>query len=204
MHSATDASAIRAPRPMTMRWSAVTAISLIRCEDTKTVLPSAASAFIRFRIHSTPSGSSPFTGSSRIRISGSPSSAAAMPRRCPMPSENPPARRPAASRSPTRARTSSTRASGSPWLSARHARWWRAARPLCTARASSSAPTFRNGSRSAAYGRPSIVAVPVPGRSRPRIRRIVVDLPAPLGPRKPVILPGWMENVRWSTAVRSP
>src|SRR5699024_6968431 len=30
------------------------------------------------------------------------------------------------------------------------------------------------------------------GSSRPMIIRIVVDLPAPFGPRKPVTLPGWM------------
>ena len=42
-----------------------------------------------------PSGSRPLTGSSNIRIAGSPSSAAAMPSRWPMPRENPPARLPA-------------------------------------------------------------------------------------------------------------
>src|SRR5690349_1641216 len=34
--------------------------------------------------------------------------------------------------------------------------------------------------------------------------RIVVDLPAPFGPRKPVTTPGRTVNVRWSTAVLSP
>ena len=77
------------PWPITMRWSAVTAISFIRWLDTKTVLPSAARRFIRFLIHKTPSGSSPLTGSSRIRTAGSPSSAAAIPSRWPMPRENP-------------------------------------------------------------------------------------------------------------------
>ena len=76
-------------------------ISDIRWLDTKTVRPSAASAFIRFRIHRMPSGSSPLTGSSNIRIGGSPSSAAAMPSRCPMPSEKPLDRFPATSLSPT-------------------------------------------------------------------------------------------------------
>jgi hypothetical protein len=46
--------------------------------------------------------------------------------------------------------------------------------------------------------------VPAVGRSRPTTTRIVVDLPAPLGPRKPVTRPGWMVTVRSSTAVRSP
>src|SRR5262245_45470668 len=33
---------------------------------------------------------------------------------------------------------------------------------------------------------------------------MVVDLPAPLGPRKPVIRPGSTVKLRWSTAVVSP
>ncbi len=47
-----------------------------------------------------PSGSRPFTGSSNSSTGGSPSSAPAMPSRCRMPSENPPARRRAASARP--------------------------------------------------------------------------------------------------------
>ena len=34
--------------------------------------------------------------------------------------------------------------------------------------------------------------------------RIVVDLPAPFGPRKPTISPGATEKLRSSTAVREP
>ena len=89
MNSATVQSAMSLPRPITSRWSAVFSISDIRWLDTNTVRPSAASAFIRLRIHRMPSGSSPLTGSSNIRIAGSPSSAAAMPSRWPMPSEKP-------------------------------------------------------------------------------------------------------------------
>jgi hypothetical protein len=33
---------------------------------------------------------------------------------------------------------------------------------------------------------------------------MVVDLPAPLGPRKPVTTPGRTVTVKWSTAVLSP
>src|ERR1700679_3723127 len=36
------------------------------------------------------------------------------------------------------------------------------------------------------------------------MQRIVVVLPAPFGPRKPVTLPGSMPNVRLSTAILSP
>ena len=41
-NSSTLVSAISRPRPITIRWSAVSAISLIRCDETKTVRPSAA------------------------------------------------------------------------------------------------------------------------------------------------------------------
>ena len=61
-------SAISRPRPMTIRCWAVSAISLIRCEETNTVRPSAASPWSSDRIHRMPSGSRPFTGSSRITV----------------------------------------------------------------------------------------------------------------------------------------
>ena len=34
--------------------------------------------------------------------------------------------------------------------------------------------------------------------------RMVVDFPAPFGPRKPVTMPGLTVKVRWLTAVFSP
>src|SRR5664279_49911 len=43
-------------------------------------------------------------------------------------------------------------------------------------------------------------AWPLVGLSNPRIIRIVVDFPAPLGPRKPVTAPGATVNDRSSTA----
>src|SRR5580704_5656416 len=49
-----------------------------------------------------------------------------------------------------------------------------------------------------------MVVTPLVGASRPRIIRIVVDLPAPLGPRKPVTIPGCTVNVRSSTASFAP
>src|SRR5258705_13503711 len=45
-----------------------------------------------------------------------------------------------------------------------------------------------------------MVAVPAVGWSSPRITRMVVVLPAPFGPRKPVTMPGSTEQVRSSTA----
>ena len=67
--------------------------SLIRWLDTSTARPCPASPRRNPRIHTIPSGSIPLNGSSSISTGGSPSSAAAMPSRCRMPSENPPALR---------------------------------------------------------------------------------------------------------------
>ena len=121
--SSVPVSAISRPRPMTIRCWAVRAISLIRCEETKTVRPSAASPRSSDRIQRIPSVSRPFTGSSRITVRGSPSSAAAMPSRWPMPSEKPPARR-ATPPSPTASTTSSTRDRRMPQVWASASRWW--------------------------------------------------------------------------------
>ena len=126
--SATLVSATSRPRPMTTRWSAVSSSSLIRWLETRIARPSAASDRRYPRIHLIPSGSRPFTGSSNISTGGSPSIAAAMPRRCRMPSENPPARLRATAVSPTCSSTSATRRAGRPLLWAIHSRWSRARR----------------------------------------------------------------------------
>ena len=55
-----------------------------------------------------------------------------------------------------------------------------------------------------AYGMPKTVADPEVGRTRPSTIRIVVLLPAPLGPRKPVTHPGRASKVRSSTACTRP
>ena len=47
-------------------------------------------------------------------------------------------------------------------------------------------------------------AVPLVGRIRPSSARSVVDLPEPLGPRKPVTRPASTVNERSSTASVSP
>src|SRR5436309_3194431 len=51
---------------------------------------------------------------------------------------------------------------------------------------------------------PPTRAVPAVGLSRPHSMRIVVDLPAPLLPRKPKISPWRTSNVRSFTATNSP
>src|SRR5579862_4976206 len=55
-----------------------------------------------------------------------------------------------------------------------------------------------------AMSRPPTVALPEVGFSRPQSIRIVVDFPAPLGPRKPKISPRWTSRFTWSTATNVP
>ena len=45
---------------------------------------------------------------------------------------------------------------------------------------------------------------PLVGGVSPTITRIVVVLPAPLGPRNPVTRPGWATKLTSSTAVKAP
>ena len=115
-------SARTLPRPMMIRWSAVSAISLIRWLETNTVRPSAARVLNIWRIQWMPSGSRPLTGSSKIRIGGSPSMAAAMPTRCFMPSEKPLKRRCATASRPVSCSTCWTRLGPIPLLCASDSR----------------------------------------------------------------------------------
>src|SRR5262249_6510774 len=73
-------------------------------------------------------------------------------------------------------------------------RWLRALLLGCKAAGSSSAPTWLSGCRSVWYGCPPMSAVPSSAASRPRMIRMVVDLPAPFGPTKPVTWPGRTVN----------
>src|SRR5258707_1279156 len=52
--------------------------------------------------------------------------------------------------------------------------------------------------------KPPTTARPEVGGSSPQRMRMVVDLPAPLGPRKPKISPRATSSVTLSTAVKSP
>jgi hypothetical protein len=54
------------------------------------------------------------------------------------------------------------------------------------------------------YLRPATVAVPDVGWVSPTMIRMVVDFPAPFGPRNPVTRPGWAVKLTSSTAVKSP
>src|SRR6478752_7125216 len=161
--SLTVVDAISLPRPMTTSRSAVLDISASRWLDTKTVRPSPASVRISVRTHRMPSGSSPLTGSSNRSTGGSPSSAAAMPRRWLMPSDSVAAFLAATVASPTMSSTSSTRFAGSRCVAAIQRRWARTDRLGWVCLASSSAPTCRSGSVNSRYGLPSMVAVPAVG-----------------------------------------
>ena len=203
-NSSTGMSASSWPRPITIRCSAVWAISLIRCEETNTVRPSAARRLSRFRTHWIPSTSRPLTGSSNITVRGSHKSAEAIPSRCPIPSENVPARLRATLSRPTISTSSRTRAGRR-----------RGSAPTrgdgCTrcGQDAASAPPVARPPRPEAPDAPgsachSPAPAPNPARSRPRIRRIVVDLPAPFGPRNPVTTPGLTVKLRSRTAVVLP
>src|SRR5664279_6450610 len=131
MNSSVEESAINLPRPITMRWSAVSAISDSRWDETKTVLPCAARFLMKVLTQKMPSGSRPLTGSSNSSTCGSPRSAPASPSRCFMPSENLPAARLATLLSPTMSSTSSTLDTGILLDAAMNLRWERAERFGC-------------------------------------------------------------------------
>src|SRR5258708_4676329 len=72
-------------------------------------------------------------------------------------------------------------------------------------RASDSTPMRAfTASESAAQSRPSTFAVPCVGVTSVEIIRNVVVLPAPLGPRSPVIAPSGAVKVTWRTASMNP
>src|SRR5690349_17047532 len=80
----------------------------------------------------------------------------------------------------------------------------RPVRPACCAEASSSTPTCRPGLGMSWKCRPPMVTRPLVAGVSPTITRMVVVLPAPLGPRKPVTRPGWQVKLTSSTAVNAP
>src|SRR5215471_3929223 len=65
-------------------------------------------------------------------------------------------------------------------------------------------PSSAIGAGAARYSRPLTLTRPAVGASRPAIIRIVVDLPAPFGPRNPVTTPGRTTKSSPLTASLSP
>ena len=138
---------------MITTWSTVWATSASRWLDTRTARPSAARRRSRSRSQRTPAGSRPLVGSSRTRTADRRAGRWRAPSRWRMPSEKPPTRRPAASVSPTRSRTSSD----PPGVDAgRHGRGPAggagAVRAGWTPAASSTAPTVAAGSLQVGVG----------------------------------------------------
>ena len=86
-NSLSEQFAFTLPFAMTTTWSIVCAISASRCEAMRTAFPSLAASWTNERNHEIPSGSSPFVGSSSIRILGSPRSATASCKRWRIPSD---------------------------------------------------------------------------------------------------------------------
>ena len=80
-----------------MTSSTVSSISESRWEETRTAWPIEAWWRMKVRSHWIPWGSRPLDGSSRMRISGSPSKAVASCSRWRIPIEKPPTRLPATS-----------------------------------------------------------------------------------------------------------
>ena len=192
---------------MISSWSATASTSISRWLESSTVPPRSAKSRSRPRIQRMPSGSRPLAGSSRISTSGSPSSACASPSRWRMPSEycltrlrggalvQPDERRAA------RRRARPARRSSGPRRRAPRGRGGRRA----GREASSSTPTRRPGVRQLGRsGAPSTAESPASGAERPTSMRIVVVLPAPLGPRNPVTVPGSQRNETSLTTVRPP
>src|SRR2546425_3793352 len=62
----------------------------------------------------------------------------------------------------------------------------------------------RTSARSATTSCPATLALPPEGASSVHSIEIVVDFPAPLGPRKPNVSPAWTSKVTPRTASRSP
>ena len=104
----------------------------------------------------------------------------------------------------TRSSNSSTRPAGSPMVRWAMVRISRPVRPACWAEASSRTPTSRPGLGRSAKRRPLTSAEPDVAGVRPTMIRMVVDFPAPLGPRKPVTRPGRAVKLTSSTAVKPP
>ena len=209
-----DASAIRSctlvsassrPRPMTTRWSAVSASSLIRWLETKTVRPCrrqpaqqaadpvdalGVEAVDRFVEHEDRCVAEQRRGDAEALLHAEREAARSAPRRVARADQFEHLVDPVA---------------GRPLDCASHSRWSRARRSGCMRRgveqrrrpgAAVYVACGTDGHRPERCRRPAW--------SSPRIMRIVVDLPAPFGPTKPVTRPGSTVNDSPSTATVRP
>ncbi len=146
---------------------------------------------IRLRISTTPRGSRPLTGSSRISNSGLPMSAIAIPRRCFIPREKsftfllPVKSRPV---------SSSSSPSSSLFGIPRMIRWsfifsWAVMLPLRPGYSIRLPILFNSSCISLSLLWPNSSRVPLVGKLNPAMSRINVVLPAPFLPMSPYIFP---------------
>ena len=185
--SSTVVSASSRPRPMTTRWSAVTAISLIRWLETSTVRPSAARS-LQQRPH--PQDAVGVEAVDRLVEDDHGRVAEQRRRRCP-------AAVPCRGRTPP-ARRRATVGQADQLEDLVDPRRRDAVGPgqrqqvVAGGAALVDGPGLEQRADLAQRGgvrrvrRPLTVAAPLVGRSRPTIIRMVVDFPAPFGPRNPV------------------
>ena len=188
--------------PITTSRSATASTSRSRWEESSTVPPRSAKSRSSPRIQKMPSGSSPLAGSSRTRTPGIAEQRVrqAEPLAHAQRVRPDPARR-AAAPSPTRSSSSSTPAPvDAHGLRRTAASASRPVRPACCAEASSSTPTAGPGWAAAGRARRRWSRYRRSAGSARRSSACVVDLPAPLGPRKPVTVPGSQRNDTSSTA----
>jgi len=167
------------------------------------VRPSWARFLRKVRSQAIPMGSKPLEGSSSTKISGSPSNAVASERRCFIPRENSLTFFGATSNNSTSSSTSSARASGIPAAAAIISKFLMALKEGLYPPDSITAPTCRIGFTRAWYGAPWMSPLPEFGVARESKHLRVVLLPAPFGPRKPVIRPASTLAVRLFTATTS-
>ena len=154
-------------------------------------------------------GSSPTVGSSRNSTRGECIRPRAISSRRRMPPENSCTRPSRRSHSPTISSTTRIRSSvislDMPYSSAWKRRFCAADRYTSSVESWKTRPMLRRTSRRlATTSWPATVAVPAVGSASVHSILIVVDLPAPLGPRKPKISPGATSNEIPSTAANSP
>src|SRR2546430_6919506 len=201
--STRSTTTMRPSRTMPTR-SAVCCTSRITCEDMKTVCPAARASRTIDRNVCCTSGSSPLVGSSRISSSGACMNACTRPTFCRLPLDR---LRNRAVRSRSRRSASAViRARGTP--PRRLPRYVSSSVTLCrpsTVKSPGRYPMRRRSATPSWRGSPpSSSTRPLVGRIRSSRTRMVVVLPAPLGPRKPYTSPVVTDRSRPARPRRDP
>ena len=202
-NSSTLASVISLPRPMMMRRSAISAISESWCErrtrcdprgEMSEELADPADAFWVEPVRGLVEEQHP-----RVAEHGGGDAEALLHAQ-----RVAPARFLATAPRPTSSSTSSTRVRGKPFDAARPRRWLRAGAPGVQVAGVEQRADLVHRTGQVAVGPAVERGRSCRGRSNPSSRRIVVLLPDPFGPRKPVTCPGCTSKLRLSTATSAP